>query len=116
MSSIDGSISIRPSDLAPVTRWLAELRGRVVDWSSGVKAISSEEWNRLQGSVKGALSTRRVEQVLKDFLKRVGVSARSEELVGGLSVELRSRILSYREGSTIESYPNFISEPPKIKL
>ena len=113
---MDSSISIRQSDLAPVIRWLAELRGRVVDWSSGVKTISSEEWNRLQGSVKGALSTRRVEAVLKDFLKKVGVSTRSGELAEGLSVELRARILSYREGATIESYPNFMSEPPKIKL
>ena len=107
---------IHPSDLTPVTHWLADLRGRVAKWSTGVRAVSSDEWNRLQGAVRGALSTQRIEQVLRDFLTRVGDPDRTAPLAEGLSLELKSRILSYREGQTIDSYVEHIMEPPKIKL
>ncbi len=115
MTLAGGSIPIRPADLTPVTQWLGELRGRVTDWSRDVKNLTQEEWNRLQGSVKGALSTRRVEQVLKDFLQRIGVAAHSE-VAEDLAVDLRTRILSYRSGTTIEAYPHYLTEPPKIRL
>ncbi len=109
------SIPIRPADLTPVTHWLGELRARVVEWSRGVKDISQDEWNRLQNSVKGAVSTQRVEQVLKDFLTRIGVPAHTE-MTDSLTLDLKVRVLSYRQGVTIESYPDFLSEPPQIKL
>ncbi len=115
MSSLDGSIPIRPADLTPVTQWLGELRARLMDWSHDVKNVSQDEWTKLQTSVKVAFSTDRVEEVLKDFLLRIGVSAHSEA-AESFSLELKSRILSYREGATIESYANYLSEPPKIKL
>ena len=115
---MQGSISIRSSDLAPVASWLAELRGRVEQWSQGVRAVSSDEWSRLQTSVKGALSTRRVEQVLRDFLHKIGVPARGNTIdsIEDLSIDLKARIISYREGQTIESYAEYVSPPPTIEL
>ena len=114
--SLEGSIPLRPSDLAPVNDWLTELRGRVTRWSDEVRSVSSEEWQRLNATVKSAVSTQRVEQVLKDFLTRIGVKSHSEEILRGLSAELRSQVVAYRHGQTIEHYANFLSKPPRVDL
>ena len=59
----------------------------------------------------------KVESVLREFLGRIGVSARrSDEIAAQLVLELRQKILYYREGLTIEAYENYLLEPPRIEV
>ena len=110
------SIPLRPSDLSPVSDWLAEVRGRLEEWGRGMRHVSTEEWRRFQTSVKSAISTQRVEGVLNDFLTRIGVRSEREAIVEGLTEQLRSRVLHFRQGKTIEDYQNFLSVPPRIEV
>ncbi len=118
MSFTPGSISIRPNDMAPVIQWLEEVRGRLDSWSRGVRSSSADEWNRFHAAVTSAISIRRVEKVLREFLARIGLSAKvsTEDVAHAWIHDLRMRVIYYREGETIETYPNHLVAPPMIKL
>ncbi len=111
------SISIRPADLDPVVLWLHDVRSRVERWSQEARTVTAEEWKRLQKTLTSAIAMPKVESVLREFLGRLGVSARSSDAIAAqLVLELREKILHYREGFTIEAYQNHLLEPPRIEV
>ena len=111
------SISIRPTDMVPVLQWLDEVRGRVDGWSKGVRAASAEEWKKFHKAITQAISVTRVEGVLRDFLGRIGMSSKTKSnLAEEMVLALRMSIIHYREGETIESYQNFLTDPPNVRL
>ncbi|MGE3163321.1 MAG: hypothetical protein AB7O52_00265 [Planctomycetota bacterium] len=111
------SIPIRPTDLAPVQDWLGDLRLRIEGWSKQLKLHSSAEWAHLQTTLTKTLSTQRVEQVLRDFLARVGVGPReTDHAIDEALNDLRRRIVAYRRLDSIESYERFLSPPPNMKF
>ena len=113
MNAFSDAFPLQASDTQPVTEWLDELRQRVEGWAQDARAVSSEEWTRLQRSVAGSVSKERVEQVLVDFLQRVGLRQGSVDCD---LLDLRERVIAYRRGLTIENYPEYLSAPPQIEL
>lgn len=110
-------IAIEPRDFAPLQDWFHDLRARFEGWSRSVKETSVQEWAGLQRTVSKALSTQRVEQVLRDFLTRVGVrSAELDDTVEQVMIDLRHRIITFRKGETIEHYQEYLVTPPQIQL
>lgn len=111
------SISIRPTDLTPIRDWLSDLRVRVDGWSQQIKVHSAAEWTQLHATLAKALSTHRVEQVLRDFLSRVGIRSReTDAALEAALCDLRHRIIAYRRLDTIESYERFLAPPPNLKF
>ena len=108
-------LPLRPTDYAPIHNWLEELRNRVEGWSQAVKGCSAVDWQRLKKAVSGAISTNRVEQVVSEFLGKIGVRGRKVELED-LYSDLTRRVVAHRREVSIENYPQFLSSPPRIHL
>ncbi len=115
MTSFESTLPPRDQELAPVQQWIDELGHRIDGWSKSVKAISADELGKLRTAMAGTFAKTRVEGVLRDVLSRVGLRAKDDEMAEMVE-ELRSRILCYREGLTIESYAEYFVTPPKIDL
>ena len=88
------------------------------NWSNAVRSTSADEWNRFHTAVTSAISIRRVEKVLGEFLARIGLSAKvsSEDVAHVWIHNLRIRIIYYREGETIEAYQHHLVAPPMIEI
>ncbi len=110
-----------PSQSHLFQEWVSELQigARIKRSRLGLQSlckITAEEWDSLTTSISQSKTLQNAEVCLRDFLSRLGLNSDIQGTAKLLAEDLRRRVLDYRSSESIENYPQYMYEIPKIRL